>query len=189
LCLVDREAVAIFPRLKDCCTNAKNFLSGNQGSETGVFDAKTRAFFESGAPFVVGTVSAAGEPCATRGWGLAVVSGATTCRLLLDADDVVSLRNLAETGRIAVTAADVRTLASVQFKGRVEAINAVTPADEELAAHFCDLFYEAVEATDGTPRADLDRMTPAAFIACTVAVAEFFDQSPGPAAGSALASG
>ncbi len=51
---------------------------------------------------------------------------------------------------------------------------------------FCDDFYDAVLETDGTDPALLERLTPAAYAACLVAVDAVFDQTPGPRAGSSL---
>lgn len=141
----------------------------------------------------MGTVGPDGAPYASRGWGLTLTATATATspvRLLLDADDVVTLANLERVGghggRIAITGADVRTLRSFQLKGRVLAIEAVTDADHEKADRYCDDFFTDILVTDGTPRVLTERLRPARFVACTVEVEEAYDQTPGPQAGSAV---
>jgi hypothetical protein len=158
-----------------------------------VFDAETVAFLESGCALIVGTVMPDGEPFATRGWGLTVLDATPRAdntfdvRLLLDANDAVTLANLAPGAQIAITGADVRTLRSMQCKGRSRGTEPATAADGERARAFCDDFYDAVLETDGTDPALLERLTPAAYAACLVAVDAVFDQTPGPRAGSSLA--
>lgn len=132
---------------------------------------------------VVGTVAPDGEPHAMRGWACRVVDAATI-RLLVDATDEVGVANLAAGGAVAVTAADVRTLRSVQLKGRSSGTEACTGADDaRLAMHNDELFTEIAE-TDHIPRPLLERMVPPAYVACTMTVGDVFDQTPGPGAGA-----
>jgi hypothetical protein len=140
----------------------------------------------SGAGLVAGTVAADGEPRATRAWAAQVVDdGTDRIRVVLGADDQVTVDNL-RTGRFALTGADVRTLRSVQLKGRVARVEPPTAEDVEQVAEHSTAFFRAVHETDGISIAMLERMLPATVIAVEFEVDEVFDQSPGPAAGAAV---
>jgi hypothetical protein len=154
-----------------------------------VFEPETVEFLESGCALIVGTVDAGGAPHATRGWSAKVLDpGEARLRLALDALDPVTLENLETTGRIAITAANVPTLRSLQMKGRAGEITVADEADRGRIARYCDAFYADVLDSDGTPRHFLERLTPVDFVMCQVAIDEFYDQTPGPAAGNVLAS-
>lgn len=140
---------------------------------------------DAGSDIVVGTVDAAAVPDATRGWGLRAEGGGPV-RILVPDDAPVTLANLASPGRLAVTLTDVDTLRSVQVKGRVLATEAPTAPDLDAGRHFVDRFFGAVERTDGTPRALLERLVPGGFVVVVAAFDEMFDQTPGPSAGAAL---
>ena len=131
------------------------------------------------------TVSADGEPHAGRAWGLDVVEDGPRprLRLLLDADDAVTIEHAVEGGAIAVTAASVRTLRSVQLKGRVGGPEVAQPGDAERTQRYTDAFFGDIMDTDGTSPALLERFVPRAVVGCTVEVHERFDQTPGPSAG------
>jgi hypothetical protein len=147
----------------------------------------TAAFLEAGSALIVGTVDAAGAPHASRGWGMTVVHAETgQVRLLMDADDAQSATNLAETGAIAITAGDVRTLRSIQLKGQARDRAPATVRDRRWSDHFCELFFTAVHESDGVPRVFLERLRPLELVAWTVHVDELYDQTPGPRAGNAI---
>jgi hypothetical protein len=144
-------------------------------------------FIEGGCGLVVATVSADGMPRATRGWSAEVLDPeAGLVRFVVGTDDPVALDDLAVPGRIAVTGADVRSLRSVQLKGRVTALAPLSHADRARVGWYCDTFFEAVRELDGNPRELLDRLVPSDFVACVVAVDEVYDQTPGPGAGGRL---
>ncbi len=102
-----------------------------------MLDGEMREALESGCSIVVGLLSAAGTPFATRAWGVDVLDGELgTARVLVGSGD------LRRTGRaweelpgsaIAVTSADVRTFRSIQLKGTVLRVEPATPAFEERA--------------------------------------------------------
>ena len=155
-----------------------------------VFDPALVTFLESGCSTIVGTVGPDGEPHASRGWGISVGGGdETTVRLVVDAADTVGLRHLADRGAIALTGGDVRTLHSVQLKGRSLGVEPATDADRARARRYCDEFFADIAQTDGTERDLLERLVPADYAVCLVAVDEVFDQTPGPGAGAPLAAG
>jgi hypothetical protein len=154
-----------------------------------VFDRETIEFLESGCSLVVGTVASDGEPFACRGWGVTVVGpDENRVRLVLDAADEVMLDNMTAGGRVALTAADVRTLRSMQFKGHVRALQPADEADRSCAENFSDAFFDAVMSTDGTDRRLLERLVPLDFVVCDLTVDEFYNQTPGPGAGCAVSS-
>ena len=149
--------------------------------------AETAAFLHGGCALLVGTVDEEGMPHAEHGWGLDVVAvDPLTARVLVDPTDVLLAANVAEGRPVAVTAADVRTLRSVQLKGTSLGFDA--PRDDDLARmhRYVEAFYLDIVETDGTPRHVLDRLTPNDVAAVLVRVVEGFDQTPGPAAGRAM---
>ena len=148
---------------------------------------ETIAFLESGCGVIVGTVGADGAPHVSRGWGITVTStDPTEVRVLLDADDTVAAEYLAATSNVAVTAGDVRTLHATQFKGQMSALEPATADDRDRAARYADEFFGNINAVDGTPLELIDVLRVHDYLACTVRVAEMYDQSPGPSAGTRL---
>lgn len=133
-------------------------------------------------------MSPEGEPHASRGWGLDVLDDreVATVRVLLDANDAVGLANLADGGAVAITAADIRTLRSIQLKGRAVGTGRAAAGDAERADRYCEAFMADIMDTDGTPRELLERIVPAAYLPCTVVVHEQFVQTPGPGAGERI---
>jgi hypothetical protein len=78
------------------------------------------------------------------------------------------------------------TLHAVQMKGRAGAVEDATAADRATVTEYCDSFFGAIQEVDGSDREMLERLVPPEFIACTVAIDELYDQTPGPGAGAAL---
>jgi hypothetical protein len=151
-----------------------------------VFDAEQASFLESGCSLILGTVLPDGEPHAGRGWGLNLLPVTGQVRLLLDAEDSATVARAAAGGAVAITAANVRTLRSMQLKGRVLSVEAASSDDVDRAARFCEDFFTDVADTDGVGRDLTERLVPAGYVACTVAVDHVFDQTPGPGAGAQL---
>ena len=152
-----------------------------------MFDAATTKFLESGNALIVATVSPDGEPQATRGWGLTVRPGdRREVRLLLSTADEATLGHARAGGAIAVTGADVRTLRSVQLKGRAVSVEPATDDDRARALRYKDAFFTAVIETDGAFHEQIARLEPYDYVACTIAVDDVFNQTPGPGAGARL---
>lgn len=151
-----------------------------------MFDDETTALLASGCALIVGTVSEDGEPHAGRGWGLEVLADGDVAqlRLLLDLADTRTIEHAAEGGAIAVTATSVRTLRSVQMKGRTLGLEVADAHDADRAADYIRQFFTDIQETDGTEDALLDRFVPIGYVACTIEVGERFDQTPGPGAGA-----
>jgi hypothetical protein len=153
----------------------------------GVFEPEMVTFLQSGCSALVGTVGPAGDPHAGRAWGIDVVDAeAGRLRLLIDADDELTVRHLADLGAVAVTAANVPTLRSVQLKGRSLGVEAATDADRRRARRYCDEFFTDIEQTDGTERSLPERLVPASYAVCEMQVDDVFDQTPGPGAGAPM---
>jgi hypothetical protein len=165
----------------------RTHYGAEEGRET-LLDQETTAFLESGCALIVGTVRPDGEPHAGRGWGLDIVGPGDVpqVRLLLDADDETTLELAAAGGAIALTAASVRTLRSVQLKGRSLGLLAPSGDEAARARRYMDQFFTDIRETDGTPAELLEAFEPAAFVACAIEVRERFDQTPGPGAGARI---
>jgi hypothetical protein len=145
-------------------------------------------FLEGGCALIVGTVAPDGEPHVGRGWGLTVLPGdSPQFRLLLAANDAVTIEHLAPGGRIAITGADVPTLRSMQVKGRSLGIESATEPDRERARAFMDAFFGDIVDTDGIEHSTVARIAPPDVVACVVLVDELYDQTPGPGAGASMA--
>lgn len=146
---------------------------------------------EAGA-LIVGLTLPDGSPYATRGWGLRVDDpdpgdGAlAVARLLLPADDPTGIEGTAEGRPVAVTAADVLTLHSAQFKGRSLGIEPTSEEDLALSERYFADFSRAVSRADGQPPELLGRLVPFELVRCRIEVHEAYDQTPGPRAGREL---
>jgi hypothetical protein len=155
-----------------------------------VIDDETAAFLATGCALVVATVGPDGEPFVTRGWGATVLSAERMeLRLILDAGPDPAVAQLAEGGRIAITATSVPTLHSVQLKGRAQPPVQATARDRAKVDQYCADFFGDIVATDHADPALPPRLRPRDFMACTVEVEDLFDQTPGPKAGSAVGTG
>jgi hypothetical protein len=152
-----------------------------------VFGSELTAMIEDGAGLVVGTVGDDGEPRATRAWSVTLVDpDERRVRVVVSADDEVTVANLRVGTTLALNGADVRTLRSVQLKGRVVAVEAAGPDDLDSARDQSERFLQAVHDTDGNPLEQLRRILPIEVVVVEVVVVEMYDQTPGPDAGGAL---
>lgn len=151
-----------------------------------MIDSELAAFAADGRALIIGAVAPDGAPHATRGWGFVVDPDGTPV-VLLDADDR-GARACLEPGRpLAITAADVRTLQSVQFKGKALAVDPAGPDDLATASHYTERFFGAIVATDGMDPDVLRRIVPSRYVRCRFACDAVFDQTPGPGAGEPVA--
>lgn len=157
-----------------------------------MLEPTTAEFLEGGCSLIVGGVHADGSPHATRAWGLQVLDADEgRIRLLVDARDDPRRSDAGEPvfargRRIAITSADVPTLRSVQFKGRVLDVEDPTDTDRSRRDRYCRAFFEDIHLTDGTDRDILDRFAPVDVVAFTVQLEDSYDQTPGPTAGASM---
>lgn len=153
-----------------------------------MIDEELAAFAAGGRALIVGAVDDDGSPHATRGWGFFLdADGVPT--VLLDAADHRALDALGTGRAIAVTAADVPTLRSMQFKGAVVSTEVSPESDAAVVAAYVEAFQGAIEESDGTPRWATGRLTPSAFVRCRFRCDQLYDQTPGPAAGERVGTG
>ncbi len=150
-------------------------------------DVELACFAAAGRALIVGAVESDGAPYATRGWGF-VLDPDTTPVVVIDADDQRGREALRPGRPIAVTAADVRTLRSIQFKGQVESVHDTSETDGAVVAHYLHEFYTAIVESDGVPIDTLQRLTPTRYLRCRFRCDELFDQTPGPGAGAPVGS-
>jgi hypothetical protein len=145
---------------------------------------------ESGCGMLVGFITAAGTPFATRGWGMKVQDDGTRVRVLVGRDEVARL-GYAPGGEIstmvAVTGCNVLTLRSAQLKGPIISIEPANDDDRERSTTYCDAFFDDVAVVDSVPRYLMERLVPATQLACTFEIVEAYDQTPGPNAGAPMA--
>jgi hypothetical protein len=149
-----------------------------------MLDAEMVRFLEGGSALVVGTVDGDGVPHACRGWGLDVLAADSgSFRLYIDDHDSQARENLAAGGSVAVTAADVTTLRSVQLKGTSLGEHPLPGDAEARVARYTSAFYGDIEATDGMRHRLLERLTPGGVVAVGLSATDLYDQTPGPSAG------
>jgi hypothetical protein len=147
------------------------------------------AMIAAGAGLVVATVCPDGSPRVCRAWSVVAVDRvAGRLRASVTADDAVTVDNLTA-GPIALTAANVQTLRSLQVKGRAVAVDLPTEDDLVEAERQTDVFFASVSATDGIPIELLRRIRPRRIVMVELQVDERFDQTPGPSAGAPLGDG
>jgi hypothetical protein len=155
-----------------------------------VFDAGLTELSTPGYALIVALVTVDGEPSATRAWSLEPVSAdPPVVRVALPAGELVRVGHdpAALDVPIAVTGGDVATLQSKQIKGRAIAVEPPNDHDRGLIELHVEGFFGAVESVDGIPRELLRYLVADDFDMVTVEVAEMYDQTPGPTAGSLVA--
>lgn len=155
-----------------------------------VLDDETASLLDGGCALILGCVSDDGRPHALRGWGVQPLhDDGLRLLVLLDSHDEEAVSYLAAGRAVAVTVADVTTLRSVQFKGSSCGVVPAPSDASQTMARYVDQFFDDIVATDGIPRAALERFTPdpADLVGVLIEVREQFDQTPGPGAGRSVA--
>jgi hypothetical protein len=153
------------------------------------FAVRLLTMLDRGCGLIVGVTTPEGEPQAERAWAVRVVDEASKrIRCTMSADDERVVAGLRPGRTIAVTGADVRTLAAVQVKGPITWAGPADETDLALMAHQSDLFLEAIHEVDRNPVEQLRRMLPLEVISVEFEVVEAFDQSAGPEAGARVTS-
>jgi hypothetical protein len=153
-----------------------------------MFDKSTIEFLHSGCAVLIGTVDEQGQPHASRGWGLTVVDpDGVQLRVLADAGDAQLLANLRPGVLVAVTVAAVTTFASRQMKGKVVTLESATEDDEAKQRQYTLEFTRDIHEVDRMRMDALLRWADRSVLPFIVEIDSSFDQTPGPSAGSALA--
>jgi hypothetical protein len=114
--------------------------------------------------------------------------GRTLTVYLPVATSETSLANLRDNGALAVVLSQPLTHRTVQLKGRAETIRPAREDEREAVLRRAALFDAEVEAI-GLPPAAVRRRTKWPCHAVTFAVAEAYEQSPGPRAGEPIRRG
>ena len=150
-------------------------------------DPATISFLHSGCALLISTVDGDGMPHAGRAWGLTVVDAeAGLLRLLLEADDAVTVANVYAARPIAVTATNVANFHSIQLKGCAVSVEVRTPDDEAKQAQYTADFLADVHEANFYPIELMERWADRQVVPCLVTVDSSFDQTPGPSAGVAI---
>lgn len=145
---------------------------------------QTQHLLRSGSALLVGITGPDGEPYTGRGWGCTMSSDDGRIRLLVPAGDPVLDGAVLPGAPIACTATDIRTLQSVQAKGRVLRTEPATAEDARVSGRYRRAMFDAIHEVDGFPVDLLEKLVPAGLTAVTVQMEELFDQTPGPGAGA-----
>jgi len=133
------------------------------------------------------TVGADGHPRASRAWGLTVVDAhAGRVRLLVEADDHITVANIRGRGAVAITATNVMTFGSMQLKGRGLGIEQPTAEDTAKRDQYTHDFLDDVHAANSYPMDVMERWAGRRIIAALIEVDSLYDQTPGPSAGVAI---
>jgi hypothetical protein len=145
--------------------------------------AELVTFAEGGRSILVGTCSRALAPEAMRGMGVRIWPGASQLTVLLPAaTGALSIVNLRENPRVAITLSHVPSHRTMQIKGSVLAIRDGDEADRVLATRYRELFADDL-AFVGQPAAITLRLAIWPCFAVDVDIAVVYAQTPGPVAG------
>jgi hypothetical protein len=150
-------------------------------------EATTTEYLHSGCALLVCTVGADGRPRGSRAWGLTVVDAeAGRVRLLVEADDHITVANIRGGGAVAITATSVVTFRSMQLKGRGLGIEQPTPEDFAKRDQYTQDFLSDVHTVNRYPMEMMERWARRHIVASLIEVDASYDQTPGPSAGVAI---
>ena len=138
---------------------------------------------QTGVSVMVGTRDGSLVPECTRAWGIQVGADSGTVTIFLsEAIAGNTLENLRANGKIAVTCTRPTDHLTCQLKGHVQSMKTATRADRNLSRQWHREFMAELKAI-GVPAALSEAWIAEPTVAVEVAVAEVFDQTPGPDAG------
>ena len=150
--------------------------------------AELAEFLESGVSILVATRDARLRPATLRAMGARVQREASLMTVYIpESTGGQTLANLKDNGQLAATFSRAIDHRTIQVKGRCKDIRRSNAQDREVQERYRRLFLEALEIL-GLPRVRTERVVYWPSFAVDVAVAELFEQTPGPQAGSRLAS-
>jgi len=135
---------------------------------------------------MVGTRDASLVPECTRAWGIRVGGKRESVTIFLSKRIAgKTIDNLRDNGQIAVTCTRPTDHITCQLKGRVVGMKTVTSADREVSRRWHLEFMAELRAI-GVPSALCEAWITEPDLAVEIAVAEVFDQTPGPGAGKKI---
>jgi hypothetical protein len=147
-------------------------------------DQRPAWFLEPGLSVLVGTVDRTGIPSCCRGIALTGDSSRLTVFVPIATSQRV-LQDVATTRRLAVTASQIVTHQTVQFKGRAGNARIAADAEQALVQSRFDALCDVLDRV-GVPRRLSARLAHWPAFAIDLVVEESFDQTPGPHAGTRL---
>lgn len=145
------------------------------------------AFIDDGVTLAIGTRDASAMPETVRGCGVVVLPGAARLRVYVPADNgALTLANLRDDPRIAITMCRPITHRTIQVKGRAIAIRDADPSERPVVEAY-RAAYQRILGVIGLPARISSRLAIWPAAAVDVELAEVFAQTPGPDAGAPLA--
>jgi hypothetical protein len=149
-------------------------------------DADLKQFFESGVDVIVGTSDSHNLPHIVRAWGPKVLPNGTAIDLFVDLPKGADvLRDLRETGRVAVIFVLPETARAVQIKGRCLEIGDAESDDLPWIDNHRQAFARGVAPFGYAPHI-VRSMWSTQVKRVRISAETAFDQTPGPGAGKPL---
>jgi hypothetical protein len=140
----------------------------------------------TGVSVMVGTRDASLVPECTRAWGIRVGGTRESVTIFLSKRIAgKTIDNLRDNGQIAVTCTRPTDHITCQLKGHVGGMQTVTSSDREVSRRWHLEFMAELRAI-GVPSALCEAWNTEPDLAVEIAVAEVFDQTPGPGAGKKI---
>lgn len=153
-------------------------------------DEELTALLESGVAVVVGTRDGDLVPEIARGWGVRLLEDRSTFEVCVGLPSGRrTLRNLAENGHIAVTVVRPCDYRQMQVKGGDARTCDVSPEDRARVERHRQAFMHQVAQVGIAPHLCAgfwNHDEPDALVKVRFAIAETYDQTPGPDAGRRL---
>lgn len=148
---------------------------------------KLQRFVEGGISVIVATVDADKIPTCCRAIALSTKNDFETVTVYVPAaTGQETIANVATTRRVAISASEPLSHASVQIKGVSRGVKFAAASEEELVRTRLHQFADVL-AELGLPRRITHRIAHWPAFAIEVSVEQVFDQTPGPKAGTPLA--
>jgi hypothetical protein len=143
-------------------------------------------FAHGGRSLLVGTCNKALEPECVRAMGVRVWPSACQLTVIIPvATGAVTIANLRENGRLALTVSSIPTHKTIQVKGRVREIREGNEADHQFALAYREQF--AVEVGwAGLSQAISMRLSVWPCFAVDLEIDVCYEQTPGPVAGEKM---
>jgi hypothetical protein len=148
---------------------------------------RLQRYVEGGISVFVGTVDADKIPTCCRAIALSTKDDFETITVYVPAaTGQETIANVATTRRVAISASEPLSHASIQIKGVSRGVKLAPAADEAFVRtrlhEFADVLAEL-----GLPRTVTHRMAHWPAFAIEISVEQVFDQTPGPKAGTPFA--